>query len=415
MQGFRLIVAGTLGCCLAGPGTRDAMAQATRQQAIRAERAEKAAKLEPRRRGRVEALLFKVEDGLLVERIFNPPNGFFPKLGGFTEGSGFGAGLAYRRSNPYAMFTVSGAASTRGYAIAEGAFRLPRIGRDGFLDLSVRRRDYPQEDFFGLGPDSRREDRTTFALRETSLSLTGGVRLGRRRQPTFKGYTLTAGGQVEYASPRVGSGTDPRFPSIEQVFDPSALTGFTAQPDFLRYEGHVDFDYQWPQRNPRRGGRYQVAFGRQVDRDYERYSFNRVEIDVRQAIPFLHEHRLIVLRGVVSHTSPDRGHEVPFYARRTLGGAYTHRGFVAYRFRDTDLLLLNAEYRYQVNPLLMGALFVDAGKVAARLEDLDFRDLETAYGFGLRVGAMAGVFVRLDVALGGGEGARYLLRFNDVF
>ena len=84
------------------------------------------------------------------------------------------------------------------------------------------------------------------------------------------------------------------------------------------------------------------------------------------------------------------------------------------RFRGEDLLLLQAEYRWEAAPALELALFADAGAVASKASDLGFSGLETDWGLGLRLKTFRAVFVRLDVAHSA-EGARALLRFNSSF
>jgi hemolysin activation/secretion protein len=106
---------------------------------------------------------------------------------------------------------------------------------------------------------------------------------------------------------------------------------------------------------------------------------------------------------------------VPFYLQPTLGGAYSLRGLRPYRLRDRNLLLLQGEYRWEVNAFLTGTIFYDAGKVAFRRRDLDLDDLNHDYGIGVRFGWMSGVAMRADVAFGSGEGTRFVLRFDDVF
>ena len=49
-----------------------------------------------------------------------------------------------------------------------------------------------------------------------------------------------------------------------------------------------------------------------------------------------------------------------------LGGSHTLRGYSSWRFRDRNRLLLTGEYRWTAGPFVDMALFVDAGKVAAR-------------------------------------------------
>ncbi|MGH9196522.1 MAG: BamA/TamA family outer membrane protein, partial [Acidimicrobiia bacterium] len=253
---------------------------------------------------------------------------------------------------------------------------------------------------------SSRTARTNFALRETNV---GGAVV------VHPSYWLSIGERVEYLTPRIGRGTDPRFPSTELVFSEPQTPGLTAQPDFVRAETFVSIDYGDPPLNPRAGGRYRLSYQQYHDRDLDRFSFARFDVDFQQYVPFWKRHRTIVLRALASLSDADAGHEVPFYLQRTLGGAYSVRGFRAFRFRDRNLLLLQAEYRWEINPFVTGAIFYDAGKVAAHREDLDLNDLERSYGFGLRLGSRAGVAIRAEAAFGSGEGTRFLLRFNNVF
>jgi hypothetical protein len=403
-----------------------ALAQETRAQEAAERRREKAQAAETSKRGKLEAFFQKIEDDLIVERWLNPQNGPFLRLGGLAEGSGFGAGPAFRISSPPGypkmVFNVSGAISLRKYWIAEASLALPRLASGHmFAEVYGRKRDFPQEDFFGLGAESNVDDRSNFALRDTAIRGTLGVRPAQ---------WLAVGGRVEHLSPDIGSGTDKRFPSTEDLFVSSTIPGFDIQPDFLRYEGFIDLDYRdtipglrassdridWPLvGNPRKGGRYMLSFSRYDDRDLDRFTFDQVKFDAQQYLPLLKGHRILALRAQVTLTDADAAHEVPFYMMPSLGGAYSLRGFRSFRFRDENALLLQAEYRYHINTFLMGALFYDAGKVARDRGDIDLEDLESDYGLGFRIGSSAGVVLRLDVAFGSGEGTRYLLRFNNVF
>ena len=160
-------------------GSSSAAAQATRAEEIRARREAKAKQQQPLQRGRIEAALFALEDRLLIERVLFPPRGIHARVGGIGEGAGFGLGPGFRYSTGQFDFRVSAAGSLKGYAIGEGALLLPGVVRDGpFVELYVRRRDFPQEDFFGLGPGSSAEQRSNFALRDTLGRVTPGWRAG---------------------------------------------------------------------------------------------------------------------------------------------------------------------------------------------------------------------------------------------
>ena len=79
------------------------------------------------------------------------------------------------------------------------------------------------------------------------------------------------------------------------------------------------------------------------------------------------------------------------------------------------LLLLQAEYRWEIFTAVDGALFYDTGKVASRVDDLDFRNLESDYGIGFRFGTRNGVFLRVEGAFGSSGGKHFVMRFGHVF
>ena len=76
--------------------------------------------------------------------------------------------------------------------------------------------------------------------------------------------------------------------------------------------------------------------------------------------------------------------------------------------------MFTAEYRWEAAWLLDGALFVDAGQVAADRRDFNFRDLDVSYGVGFRVHSNRAFVARLDLAVSR-EGFIPLLRFEHVF
>ena len=106
---------------------------------------------------------------------------------------------------------------------------------------------------------------------------------------------------------------------------------------------------------------------------------------------------------------------MPFFFMPTLGGNDTLRGFREYRFRGPHAILAQAEYRWEIWSGLDGALFYDAGKVADRRADLNFKDLEPDYGFGFRFNTDNGVMFRVDAAFGSKDGKHLYIVFGGVF
>lgn len=382
-------------------------AQTTRAEAAREQRAAKAAgPLEPYRPKKAEAVLYRIEDDRLMERIFNPPRGVFVRYGGLPQGAGLGAGPAWRHSTAHWSLTGSSAFSIRGYREVDGVFSFPQLaGERAFVNVGARHRYFPQEDFFGLGRESLDEEQTSFTLREWS----GRVEAGVEAADWFTISALSA-----WERPRISRGTDKRFPSTQDLFDDARAPGLSAQPDFRRHGVAAVLDFTDRPLGPPVGGRYALTYDRYVDLDLDRHSFHQWAVDLRQHVPIVPGSRTIVLRAFLTGVRPDTGHDVPFYLQPTLGGPYSLRDLPAYRLRDRNLMLLQAEYRFELNAFMTGAVFYDAGKVAFRPRDLDFSNLRHDAGFGLRFGFMSAVSLRTEVAFGR-DGARLVFKFNDVF
>jgi hypothetical protein len=380
----------------------------TRAEALRREREEKAATLAPYKRGGLERALLALENERIFERLLNPPEGLYPKLGTVTPGSGFSAGPAYRRPGLFgghADFSAFAVGSLKRYWMTEARLTLPRLAAETvFADVHVRAFDFPREDFFGLGAASSRDDHSTYAMRSTSIGGAAGVR---------PAPWLSIGGALDHLSPRIDGGEG--GPSLERVFDASTIPGFSAQPDFLRTEVFADVNYREPRGNPRGGGQYVLSIERFSDRSGGHYTFNRYEADLQQYISLLRNRRVVALRGLVSTSDAAEGAEVPFYFQRTLGGPDDLRGFRRFRFRDRHLLLLQAEYRWEIFTAVDGAIFYDAGKVAGSRGDLNLQDLESDYGIGFRFGTVNGVFLRIEGAFGSSGGKHFIFRFGHVF
>jgi hypothetical protein len=383
-----------------------ASAQTTRAEIARQQRAAKATDLHPYQPKKVEATLFRIEDRYLMERIFNPPRGLFLKYGGLPVGAGITAGPAYRLSNHTVSLTGWAIAAFRGSWEANGTLAFPHLANDhAFVNLGVRRRTLPWEDYFGLGNSTPSSAQTSFALSQTSFSAEAGL-------SPVDWFRIS--GSLGHEQPGVGPGKDPRFPSIEEQFDDTSAPGLSMQPAFIRAGVRATLDLTDRPLGPTSGGRYIFTFDGYQDRDFDRYSFKQWSVDLRQHIPIIAGARTIVLRAFATGVTPSAGQEVPFYYHPTLGGAYTLRIIPEYRLRDRYVLLLQAEYRFELNAFMTGAVFYDTGKVGHRQQDLNLDDLRHDVGFGLRFGFLSNVSMRSEIVFGRG-GPRVVFKFADVF
>jgi outer membrane protein assembly factor BamA len=380
------------------PGTR---AEADRQR--REEKNRNAKPYEPN--GFERAMHFIEERGIFI----GGREGFYPKFGSLATGSGFAYGAGYRDRdlfNNKGMLDVWAATSMRSYWATEARLTFPRLANRRLMaETWAAHRDYPQEDFFGIGPGSARGNQTSYAIRSDSF----GARAGVRPLPL-----LMAGGGLEYLNPRLGEGKDSRVPSIETLFNPSSAPGLGESVDYLRSMAFLEVDYRQP-KNPRRGGWYRIDFSRYDDRTTGRYTFNRVDTDLRQFVGFLAGRRVIAARLFVSTSDTGAGQVMPFYAMPTLGGNDSLRGFREYRFRGPHAILTQTEYRYEIWSGLDGALFYDTGKVADTRSDLNFKDLERDYGFGFRFNTNNAIVFRVDAGFGSRDGKHLYMVFGGIF
>ena len=386
-----------------------------RADVLAAERDKKATEVAAPERSNVEQALYWYDNQYLFTRIMTGWKGFRLASGQFPAGAGTGVGVGFKKGlrspsialqQPRAEIEAIAAYTARGYTRGGAAFTVRPIA-GAALDLRVSGQYYkfPQEDYFGPGQESRSEDRTNYLLESQEGSADILWKPAR---------FVDLGFGVSYLSPRIGSGTDSRYLSTDQIFDAKTAPGLDEQPDFLRGRLSAAFDWRDNPLHPHSGGRYGVELSRYRDETLNAYDFRRIDIDLQQYVPLPNRYRTIALRAAAVITDPQSGNDVPFYFQPTLGGSRMLRGFREFRFRDRNSLMLTAEYRWEASWLLDGALFVDAGKVTGDRSDLNFRDLDVSYGFGFRVHSNSAFVTRLDLAFSR-EGFIPLLRFEHVF
>jgi hypothetical protein len=387
-------------------GSAAAQEPATRAEADRQRRQEKQEEVEPYKPNAFERGMHFAEERamFILDR-----EGFYPKLGSISIGSGFAYGLGFRDRDLFenkGIIDLWGAASIRKYWGLEARFLFPRLAdRRLHLETWASRRDLPQENYYGLGPDSEEANRADYAIRNTLFGGRVGVRPVK---------PLLAGVDVEFIQPRLRQGTNDAVPGIGEVFDPAEVPGVDFTVDFLRVSAAAEVDYREPV-NARKGGWYRVAYSRFDDRTSGLHTFNRFDVDLRQFVGFLNGRRVLALRGALSTSDTRAGQTMPFYLMPTLGGNETLRGFRELRFRGPHALLLQAEYRWEIWSGLDGALFYDTGKVAERRSDLDLAHLESDYGIGFRANTNNGVIFRVDAAFGSRDGSRIQIVFGGIF
>ena len=338
-------------------------------------------------------------------------DGFYPKVGGMISGAGWiSGGPGYRRTlfNGQAFADGHAAVSWRGYLKAGGVLEFPALA-DGHLAAGVEAlwRDSTQVNYFGLGPDSSEDPRSQYRLRTMNV-----VTYARYQSRPWLALSSHVGW---LGRPKVSSPTGPFKPddveSAQNAFPGDPAMSLPEQPRFFHGTTAITADTRDFPDHPTRGSLYHASAGAYVADDHH-YSFQRYEVAGLQTVPMLNGGLIVVLRGWGLFTHAPSSHEVPFYLMPSLGGSYTLRGYSNYRFHDRHLLLTSAETRWPIFVHLDGALFVDAGTVAARVGDLGLD--KTVYGFGLRLHSHRSTLARLDVAHTE-EGWQVMFRSSDPF
>jgi hypothetical protein len=367
-------------------GTPQPAAQApSREAAIEQEQAAKVAVLKPYNPAPGERWAQKAQDVLVNGGLKWHP--FFENAyagGGFTLGAGFMQPVsAFNRVDTRGSWTFLG------YKRAEVEFTAPRLfHRRGSLSVLGGWREATQVGFYGLGPDTSKDDATNYAFQQPYAS--GLLEFW----PTRRLLMLAGGLEFSRWLQRPGEGIDP---SVETVYTPATLPGLGATATYLHSQGTVGFDWRTSPGYSRRGGYYGVTFHDYADRD-DAFGFRQVDYEAIQHFPILREAWVISLRGRIQTALDKDNQQIPFFMMPAVGGGSNLRGFSSWRFRDLNSLLLQAEWRIMVNRYLDTAVFYDTGKVAASRSDIDFDGLRHDIGFGVRFHGLIATPLRIELA-----------------
>jgi hypothetical protein len=327
-------------------------------------------------------------------------------------------------------FHASGAYSIYGYQFYEAQFgrvpyigrRLPRTGK-GTTDLfllsdiertatvpgfhiyaSARYRNYPREDFYGIGPNSVPANRTDYRLKDELFEGVIQTRVSR----------LSFMGRAGLMKPSIHPGTDSLFPNTELSNTEATAPGLTGTPDFILASAGVWLELRDQPANPHSGVSLGLAVSRFDDRHATAFQFNRVVMDAREYIPLGSHRHVIALRQVAFLDTPDAGSVVPFYLLPNFGGSTFLRGYGSTRYRDNKLLAVGAEYRLGLHKNIQLALIYEAGEVSPTMHDFTMSGLKHDYGAGIRLKTLKRIVARVDI-LHSSERTRVDIRLGPSF
>jgi hypothetical protein len=124
----------------------------------------------------------------------------------------------------------------------------------------------------------------------------------------------------------------------------------------------------------------------------------------------------LTFNGLVTASYVGTGKAVPFYFQPTLGGTDiqgfdTLRGYLDFRFRAPNRVLLQAQFDHHIWAFLGVYGFYDMGKVAINPGDLGLSHLRHDIGVGASIKVQNKVVLRAFVGFGTGEGTHPNVKF----
>ena len=363
---------------------------------------------DPNAPGFVQKAQRYIQEKHIVERL-SPRDGFYPRVGGLTTGSGFALGAGYRHHlyDDRLLADASAIISIKNYKSVDLRARWLRAFDDRLeLWTNYRYHSFPEEDFFGVGPNSSESTRTSYKIAGNDIVTRGVFSVNR---------WVNIGADIGYYSPKISHGLDAALPSIEERFIDAGAPGLDDQPNFMHNSLFAEVDTRDHRGHPSGGGLYRASFSTWDDTTLQQYNFRRFDGDASRFIPLAGEAHVLALRVGTSLVNNAGGDRVPFYFLPYIGGSDTVRGLVEFRYRDENVTFMNAEYRWAAHKYVDVVPFFDAGKVGHDWQAMTLRNLKTSYGIGARIHTRSQTFFRVDLGTGSGEGTNLFVKFGPSF
>jgi hypothetical protein len=362
--------------------------QATsRADAIEQAEQTKSEHLSPAAPGKAEAYVTRISDAFLAGNLHwhafwqNAYSG-----GGFTLGAGY-----LMHASPYNFLDVRGSITPSGYKRIEAEFIAPELfKRHAWLSVMGGWREATAVNFYGFGPDSKQEQRTNYGFTQpyflTNLEVF----------PAHKIFVVRAGFELSQWRQGPGSGDTP---SVETVYTPATLPGLGAQPVYVHTQATIGVDSRTARGYTRRGAFYGVTLHDYTDTD-KAFGFQEVDYTAIQHVPILREAWVLAFRAQAQTTYQKGSQQIPFFMMPSFSGGSDLRAYSSWRLKDLNSLLLQGEWRAEINRFLEMALFYDAGTVSPQRDKLSLGSMLTDYGIGFRFHGALTTPLRIELAKG---------------
>jgi len=326
----------------------------------------------------------------------------------------YGLGLTYRHLDFFSQdctFTATGMVGLNWRRLIRFELTRYKLGGPFTFHLGAHYIMLTDGNFFGIGNDSIKDDRHSFAHRQPAAWLGGGLHLSRK-------LSLLVTARAE--SNIISEGRSSRFQSITELPPEylEQLPGLVDKADYIISKFELRHD-SLNRLGAKPGGWLiflNASLYNQLNGDA--YTFYKARLDMTH-FQHLFYSRSFVVRAAMELTRPFKEGEVPFYYWSKLGERRTIRGYHRGRFRDRDSVLFSVEYRYPLLkrpghlPSMQAMLFVDTGKVSHDLFAEPFlKYYHTSFGGGFRIFNQKGLNLQILLARSR-DGWRFYLVLNE--
>lgn len=279
------------------------------------------------------------------------------------------------------------------------SLRLQRLSLGGPIvsDIWICYRYFPDEDFFGIGNDSKLEERKNFSIRQFIAQASFGLDIKQKTNLSailgFDKNSISGG-----MNPDIESIMD--LPTHEKDFIP----GLYDHPAFLSLHFQLLHDSKDRKANPSKGWETNAKGGLYWDVNNNTYAFWKISADVTKYVHLFYD-RTLVFRVAAEITEPVGSKKIPFYYLSELGRTETIRGFNRGRFRDRHMVLCSMEYRFPLMKRdnfqlgLDACYFIDVGQVSQNMfQEFSMKDFHVGFGGGFRLFSYNGHILQVLVS-----------------
>lgn len=265
------------------------------------------------------------------------------------------------------------------------------------FDLRAEYDKYLKYYFYGLGPESDKENQTTFSFEKKELQLT----LGRGFSPNFVMQGSYIFKSIRYFNVEEDKPFTETLEAVGEKFSPYISLV-------------VRYDTSDSQIHPKKGFRllFQNDFASKALGN-KNAQFFRSTLEFRKYTLVFGRNDVLAFRTLVQKIG---GKTIPLFEMSVLGGASTMdamRGYKLNRFNDKGKFLINVEYRFLFWKKLGGNIFMDGGSVWPSRREINLRNIAVDIGWGLRY-YLQNFVVRFDMGFSK-EGVGVYFRFDHIF